>query len=387
MNNQISAKMKKTFLNNHDHWKIIGIVILLLVFIGLVAYGLQIFAESDVYITPPSQQKSAITNTKEQYEIAKIYSEIRQIRSDTGGSLFWLKLIALFVTVGGAVGGYLVGQNRATRSRVEFEGRRRVDAAYQSIVQELSAKSSLLRAAASAKLGLILESFPEEWDVSENKDENINRKNQRIDLTKKILAASLSIEKDKSVLKNLTKSIALHGFSIDKLEKLKKDSSFDKKFSEWFNLVVKLKIENNEYCDLQKIDLSSVNASDAYWANIDFTLADFHKAVLNIASFRNSILIDARFREANLQNAVFVNAFCRNANFMLADLRYADFSGAKLYGALFDRAKVFGIIISSQTVFADNLDKDVDNSPDGDGTKIISFNEWLDLMKKSEMLS
>ncbi len=373
--------MEKTFLINRDHWKIIGIVISLLVFIGLAAYGLQKFVESDVYITPPLQQKSAITNTKEQYEIAKIYSEIRQIRSDTGGSLFWLKLIALFVTVGGAVSGYLIGQSRATRSREEFEGRRRVDAAYQSIVQELSAKSPLLRAAASAKLGLILESFPEEWNISEKKDENINKKNQLNDLTKKILAASLSIEKDKSVLKNLTKSIALHSFSIDKLDNLKKDSSFDndKEFSEWFNSIVKLKIENNEYCDLQKIDLSSVNASDAYWANIDFTLADFHKAILRIASFRNSILIDARFREADLQNAVFVNAFCRKANFMLADLRYTDFSGAKLSGALFDRAKVFGVIISSQTVFADNPDKEVDNSENGDGSEMIFFKDWLSL--------
>ncbi|MFZ4524872.1 MAG: pentapeptide repeat-containing protein [Chlorobium sp.] len=175
--------------------------------------------------------------------------------------------------------------------------------------------------------------------------------------------------------------MALHSFSIDKLDNLKKDSSFDndKEFSEWFNSIVKLKIENNEYCDLQKIDLSSVNASDAYWANIDFTLADFHKAILRIASFRNSILIDARFREADLQNAVFVNAFCRKANFMLADLRYTDFSGAKLSGALFDRAKVFGVIISSQTVFADNPDKEVDNSENGDGSEMIFFKDWLSL--------
>jgi len=376
--------MAITFGNNSDYWnwKIIGIVMSLLVFIGLGAYGLQIIAERDVYITPPSKQISANTRIKEQYEIAKIYSEIRQIRSDTGGSLFWLKLIALFVTVGGAVSGYLVGQKQATRSRMEFEGRKNVDAAYQSIVQELSAKSPLLRAAASAKLGLILESFPEEWNVSENKDENINKKNQLNDLTKKILAASLSIEKKKSVLKNLTKSIALNSLSIAKLDELKKNPSFGKDFSEWFNSMVKLKTEKNEYyeyCDLQKIDLSSVKASDAYWAYIDFTGADFHKAVLDIASFRYSILIDSRFREAHLQNAIFVNAFCRNANFMLADLRYADFSGAKLYGALFERAKVFGVIISSETVFSANPDKEVDNSENGDGSKMIFFNDWLNL--------
>ena len=46
-------------------------------------------------------------NVKNLREIDKLAAEIRQIRSDTTGSLFWLKMIALFVTVGGAVGGYL----------------------------------------------------------------------------------------------------------------------------------------------------------------------------------------------------------------------------------------------------------------------------------------
>jgi len=356
LNNQIVAKMKKTFLNNRDHWKVIGIVIALLVFIGLVAYGLQIFAESDVYITPPSQQKSALKNTKEQYEIAKIYSEIRQIRSDTGGSLFWLKLIALFVTVGGAVGGYLIGQSRATRSRLEFEDRKSVDTAYQTILQELSAEQSLLRAAAGAKLGLILKSFPEEWNLNEN------RKTQLIDLTKTILATSLSIEKDKSVLKNLTKAVVLH-HSVE--------SDSDKR----------------DIGNCVALDFSNVKASDAYWAKTDFSYADFYCADLEKVSFRNSVLMNGQFRESNLQNAVFIDSDCQSANFTLADLRHSDFSGAKLCKALFDRAKVFGVIISSQTVFADNFDVKVDNSPNGDGRKMISFGEWLDVMKKSYKLS
>ncbi len=369
------AKMKKTFFNNRDHWKIIGIVISLLVFISLVAYGLQIFAESDVYITPPSPQKSAHQNTKEQYEIAKIYSEIRQIRSDTGGSLFWLKLIALFVTVGGAVGGYLIGQSRATRSRLEFEDRKSVDTAYQTILQELSAESPLLRAAAGAKLGLILKSFPEEWNVNEN------RKNQLIDLTKKILATSLSIEKDKSVLKNLTKAVVLH-------HSVESDS------------------DTRDIGNCASLDFSNIRASDAYWAKTDFSCADFYCADLEKVSFRNSVLMKAQFRESKLQNSVFSDSYCQSANFKLADcrnttfksadcqnadftladLRYSNFSEAKLCGALFDRAKMFGVIISSQTVFADNLDKDVDNSIDGDRSEIISFKEWLILMNKSKKL-
>lgn len=334
-------------------------MIALLVFIGLIAYGVQIIAESDVYITPPSQQKSAL-KIKEQCEIAKIYSEIRQIRSDTGGSLFWLKLIALFVTVGGAVGGYLIGQSRATRSRLEFEDRKSVDTTYQTILQELSAEPPLLRAAAGAKLGLILKLFPEEWNVNEN------RKNQLIDLTKNILATSLSIEKDKSVLKNLTKAVVLH-------HSVESDSNSDKR----------------DIGNCVSLDFSNIKASDAYWAKTDFSYADFFCADLEKVSFRNSVLIKAQFRESKLQNAVFINADCQNANFKLADcqnvdfsladLRHSDFSEAKLCGALFDRVKVFGIIISSQTFFADNPDKEVDNSENGDGSEMIFFKDWLSL--------
>src|SRR4030095_630657 len=63
---------------------------------------------------------------KEEYEIAKFAAEIQQIRSDTSGSLFWLKMIALFVTVGGAVGGYLLGQSQTTRQKLAFEEQKNI---------------------------------------------------------------------------------------------------------------------------------------------------------------------------------------------------------------------------------------------------------------------
>jgi hypothetical protein len=152
---------------------------------------------------------------KEQYEIAKFAAEIQQIRSDTSGSLFWLKMIALFVTVGGAVGGYLLGQSRTIRKKLDseekrnieqlaFEKRKNVDLAYQTIIQELSHESPLLRAAAAVKLGAILNSFPSEWTVSDA------RREQLIDLTKKVLSASLSIEQNEKVRKTLTIALPQH---------------------------------------------------------------------------------------------------------------------------------------------------------------------------------
>src|SRR5215470_14629981 len=57
----------------------------------------------------------------EQRNVDKLTAEIRRIRSETGGSLFWLKMIGLFVTVGGAVGGYLVAQDQVTKARNKFE--------------------------------------------------------------------------------------------------------------------------------------------------------------------------------------------------------------------------------------------------------------------------
>lgn len=177
------------------------LVILVLLVSVVIVYLSQIQVEQSAFnFTPPIN----VTAPKEQYEIAKLAAEIRQIRSDTSGSLFWLKMIALFVTVGGALGGYLIGQSRSTRARIEFEDRKNVDTAYQGVIQELSDKSALLRAAAVAKLGMILKSFPEEWNV------NRIRREQLIALTKQVLATSLSIETEPKVLKTLTSAIALH---------------------------------------------------------------------------------------------------------------------------------------------------------------------------------
>src|SRR6266550_1486157 len=156
------------------------LIALMLLAIILVVYYTQRLSEQTSL--PPI----VTTSPKEQYEIAKLAAEIRQIRSDTSGSLFWLKMIALFVTVGGAVGGYLIGQSHATTKRIDFENRKNVDSAYQALVQELSDKDApIQRAAAAVKLGAILKSFPSEWTVTEP------RKEQLIELTKQVMAAAL----------------------------------------------------------------------------------------------------------------------------------------------------------------------------------------------------
>jgi hypothetical protein len=235
---------------------IIAIVLVILAGSAAIVYLSQAIVEQDAFvITTPD----GTSTSKERYEIAKLAAEIRQIRSDTSGSLFWLKMIALFVTVGGAVGGYLVGQSSATRARIEFEDRKNVDAAYQAIVQELSDKSPLLRAAAVVKLGMILRSFPHEWNVTDV------RRAQLIDLTKQVLAASLSIETEQKVLKTLTSAIVLH--------------------HPWENGGPDQK---KRYGDLRQIDLSAARAHDAYWARVDFAYADLYRAELKQASFRSS---------------------------------------------------------------------------------------------------
>jgi hypothetical protein len=299
------------------------------------------------------------TSPKEQYEIAKLAAEIRQIRSDTSGSLFWLKMVALFVTVGGAVGGYLAGQRHTTRKRLEFESqknverlefenRKNVDSAYQGIVLELADKSKLLRAAAAVKLGMILKSFPTEWKVSDV------RKEQLIQLTKQVLAAALSVEKDRKVLKTLTIALVLH-------KPWENDPEFpDKK----------------KYADGRNLDLSGANAADAYWARVDFSYSDFYRSDLTDASFRESLLEVAQFRNAKLQRAVLANANCRKTSFKLADLRDADLTEANLLETSFEGAKVFGCVLQG-VKWGKNPDTMVDNSPAGDGSEMIPLNQWL----------
>src|SRR5207248_636253 len=125
------------------------------------------------------------------------------------------------------------------------------------IVQELSDKSPLLRAAAAVKLGALLKSFPSEWSVSKTRQEEL------IQLTKQVLSASLSIEENEKVLKTLTIALVMHKPSP-------KDS--DKK----------------PLADVHELDLSKAKAKDAYWARADFSYSDFYFADLSQASFRNS---------------------------------------------------------------------------------------------------
>jgi uncharacterized protein YjbI with pentapeptide repeats len=321
------------------------LVILLLILIFLIVEQRQQTAIQGIVPPDPVSQP---TNAKEPFEIAKLKAEIQQIRSDTSGSLFWLKLIAVFVTVGGAVGGYFLAQTKTSRNRIEFEDRKNVDTAYQSIIQELSNESALLRAAAVVKFGAILESFPSEWNVSDD------RKAQLRQLTKQVLAAALSTEDNSKVLKTITISIVLH-------KDLLKDSI--------------------KFGNLQGMDLSGAKAADAYWAKVDFTYTDFYKAILTGTSFRKSILQSAQFREATLNKAVFVDSDCTQANFKLADLRDADFTGATISQANFEGARIHGVKLDKLKILEIDRSVKVDNSPDGDGSQMITVKEWLEATK------
>ncbi|MGZ8159189.1 MAG: pentapeptide repeat-containing protein [Methylobacter sp.] len=319
---------------------IVSLLVLALALILLVTLGAQYYVDYvDRHIVVASDK---LNDKKTEYEITKLDAEISSIRSDTAGSLFWLKLIALFVTVGGAVGGYLIGQSRTTIARLNFEDRKNVDEVYQSIVQELASDSPILRAASAVKLGAILKSFPAEWNVSDN------RKAQLLQLTKQVLAAALSIEDIPKVLKTLTISIVLH----------KPESS-------------------NGLANVQELDLSGANAEDAYWARCDFENADFYRANLCNASFRKSKLSGAQFRESNLNNAIFIDSKCINTNFKMADLRGASFDRAYLKAVNFENAKVHSISLKEATI--DNIpDCLVDVSVDGNGSQLIVVGEWLE---------
>ena len=336
-------RIKKILVLNQ--WTIAILVLVSFLLITSLVYLSQIWVERGAL--PPIN----ISSPKEQYEIAKLAAEIRQVRSDTSGSLFWLKMIALFVTVGGAVGGYLLGQSRITSRKIDFEKRKNIDAVYQSMVQELSDKAPLLRAGAAVKLGAILKSFPYEWDVSNDRQE------QLVQLTKQVLAAAMSIEKDPKVLKTLTIAIALHKRLM--IRHWRDDASKEEKL----------------FADLRELDLSAARATDAYWAKIDFTDTDFYRAHLARASFRQSILERAQFREADLQDAVLVETNCTRANFKLADLRRADLSNARLTETNFEGARVHGCIITG-AIFDRNPEVLVDTSELGDGTGMKTLKEW-----------
>ena len=288
---------------------------------------------------------------KEQREVDKLTAEVKQIRSDTGGSLYWLKLAAVFVTVGAGVGGYLIAHSRSTRERVAAEDRRteqrlaferrgQVDAAYQAMVLELSSPSAILRANAAMKLGNVLQSPPVEWELEDE------RRDEIWSLTKQLLAASLAIETEPKVLKALTIAVALHAGKADDLG------------------------------DLRGLDFSLARASDAYWARIDFRYADFYRADLTGASLRKAKLGGAQFRETVLCGAVLVEAMCQETNFKFTDLRNADLSGADLTGAKFESAKVHGVVLTGARL-APVGDHVVDLSERGDGSELQSVGEWI----------
>jgi hypothetical protein len=323
------------------------IIILVLGFFIIIAttFLVQVYVEKDAFTFPAMHSvDSTVQDTKAQYEIYKLRAEIRQIRSDTSGSLFWLKLIALFVTVGGAVGGYLYGQSKVAQKHIDFEKRKNIDLVYQEIVKDLSSKEDVLRATAAVKLGMILKNFPVEWDVS------MARRNELVQITKQVLAASLSIETNEKVRKTITISL------VQKSKEL---------------------IDSGERVNMSGLDLSGANAADAYWADVDFADADFFKANLANTSFRRAVLKNAQFYDACLRKAILSKAECRGTNFKLADLRNADLSEAVFdEHTNFEGAKVFGIKLNKTDV---DLIKDVqvDVSVEGDNSAITSFKAWL----------
>lgn len=287
--------------------------------------------------------------SRDQFEVFKLAAEVEQIRSDTAGRLFWLKLVAVFVTVGGAIGGYLIGQSKVSRDRLNFEHRKDVDAAYQQIIQELSSEQAVLRSAAAVKLGAILSEMPAEWNIS------TERREQLLKLTKQVLAAALAIEKNEKVLKTISIAIVLH----------KKTPPLG---------------------DVRGLDFSLAEAIDAYWAKVDFTYADCFKAKLTGASFRNSLLFRTQFREAMLDNTVFINADCRETNFKLANLTNADFTGAdlrnasvagaNLTGVNLTGARVHGLDTRNATILPDETTL-VNISPDDAGTNLVPLRQWV----------
>ena len=313
---------------------VVLLVALLLALCTLLVVGSQWLVDREPLVVVSGDGKSL---AKEQIELAKLAAEVRQIRGDTSGGQFWLRLVALFVTVGGAIGGYLVAQDVARRARERLEDRRTVDALFQGIVKELADPAPLLRAAAAVKLGELLHEFPAEWQVGEA------RRAELVNLAKRVLAAALTLEQDEKVQKTLSIAILRH-----RLEAPAPGSR-----ATW---------------DLRGLDLSGAHARDAYWKAVDLSGADLFKADLGKASLRAAVLHHAQFREASLVDAVLADADARDASFRFADLRRADLRGAVLTGADLAGAKIHGACFdagAAQTL----ADAEVDISEQGDGAR------------------
>lgn len=330
---------------------ILLIIIAVLLLMAVTSFFVQYFSEFSAYQLPASSGRNAdsLKNTKSEAEIYKLAAEIRHIRSDTEGSLFWLKLVALFVTVGGAVGGYLVTQKAITKSKLNFELRKSIDETYQKIIQELASEEPVLRAASAVKLGAILQNFPKEWISSEDKSEAEKRREELLQLTRQVLAAALAIEKNEKVLKTITIALA---------RKIETAAEEDK-------------------ADLRRLDLSWANANDAYWAKIDFYRADFFRASLSKTSFKEADLTETSFYHADLSYAVLKKANCEATFFNFADLRYADLSGIKITGRThFEGAKVYGLKLHPENAGVLN-DALVDVSRKGDGSSMKMLLQWM----------
>jgi uncharacterized protein YjbI with pentapeptide repeats len=266
-------------------------------------------------------ERGSITDTMVNKDVAtarqidKLDAEIQKIRSETAGSLFWLKMVGLFVTVGGAVGGYLVAHTRSTNLRLQFEKRNEVMRLYQGMVEELSSEKPVLRAAAAVRLGAVLDTYPSTWQVEGERSEDT--KQELVKLTKQVLASSLSIESEPAVLKVLTIGIARHHVSEERGKKY----------------------------DMSGLDLSGAKAVDAYWADCDLSRTDLYSANLRGASLRRATLEYTQFRDASLVYAVISEANCKNANFKRANLREADLDGIRSWTEISEitRANIWGI--------------------------------------------
>ena len=188
--------------------------------------------------------------------------------------------------------------------------------------------------------------------ASEQDADPDERREELIQLTKQILAAALAIEKNEKVLKTITIALA----------RLPKNATVN---------------GQPALVDLRKLDLSWANATDAYWADVDFFSADFFRANLAQTSFRRADLTYTQFYHSNLTKAVLSKAICAGTNFKFADLRYADFTGAKINEQVnFEGAKVYGMKLPPENALLIK-DTEVDVSRNGDGSAMKSLSLWI----------